>query len=182
MNETLNSVGMAGLGALLATTIFLAILVIFSARFFRWLKSAGFRFQDFEAHQDRNGVKLTSAFKRDGFEQTQQRGFTQPSGPAVPGVAKFGEQQPDQTYATYAPIEENKRRAALATKPYTVMVGIAAEKLKANDRVAVTEKAGYVRLATALETELGTIEHDANEGQQVNIRVPQGALLAEATN
>jgi hypothetical protein len=165
MNETLNSIGMAGLGALLATTIFLAILVTFSARFFRWLKSAGFRFQDFEAHQDRGGVKLTSAFKRDGFEPLQ-RGYTQPSAPALPDVATFA----------------RLGQAQAQEKPYTIMVGIAAERLRTGDRIAVTDRKGYLRLATALETELGTADNDADEDQQIRVRVPKGSLLAESSN
>lgn len=156
MNDTANSIGMAGLGALIATTIFLLVLVVICSRFFRWLKSAGFRFQDFEAHQDRNGVRLNSAFKRDGFEQ---RGpFTRPTAPADPGPALF--MKPEDVLTGY-----------------TIMVGLAAEKLRKGDRVAVTDKAGYVRLATAAETELGTIDNDALPEQQVRIRIPKGSSI-----
>ncbi len=154
MNETANSVGFIGLGALFATTIFLLVLVVASAKFFRWFKSAGFRFQDFEAHQDGDGVTLNSAFKRAGFEQKPRRGFTAPTAPAEPDTARFG--------------------------PDTVLVAIATEDIKAGERVAMDpDKPGYAFIATATEQETGIAESNALQGKKVNIRVPAGRLLVD---
>lgn len=141
MSEAAN----AALGALIATTFFLLVFVIIGLRIFAWVKRAGFRFQAIKATQDDDGVRVKAAFKRTGFAQLS---------PRLKQVLAQATSQPEDVLTAY-----------------TIMVGLAAEKLRKGDRVTDTDKAGYVRLATAIEHELGTVDNDALPEQQVRIRV-----------
>jgi hypothetical protein len=156
--------GHVALGALIAITIVLVFVVVVGWKLVSWLMRGGFRFQDLEAHQTEKGVTFNSAFKRAGFD-----------GPEPPPWRLANPPQPKRSAtATGNGLE------AEAEGTFTTMLGIAEEGLRRGDRVAVSERDGHVRLATALETELGTAAHNAAKGDRVEIRIPQGSLLDNA--
>lgn len=193
MSEPINAIGLAGLGALLATTIFLATFVVLALRLGAWLKGAGFRFQDFEAHQDERGVRLNSAFKRHEFSD-EQPSFPTSNAPSVtvshqrleatpPGqvlrresaakgwgnidLANGSTVPPAEvTYTEYA-------RAAVA-RPARVMqlVVIASEDLPEGVRLAADGK-DQVRIATATETDVGVAPAGGvKKGKAFTLKIP----------
>lgn len=142
---------MAALGALVMTTLFLAVLVWFFVRIARWVKAAGFRFKDFEAHQSQEGVELNTAFARAEFADVMKPR-------ALPAVTV------QEQVETHIPVEVEEG---------TFLEVTADDDFVRGDRLAVGDKPNHVRLATATETEVGFAPHRVRKGERFMLRILQ---------
>lgn len=158
----------ASFGALIAISMVLLLLVVAAGGFFLWLRAALFRFSSFSAKQSEDGVLLEAGFKRAGYGTKHSLGVTQlPPATVVHDSPNAGAYVGRFVDDTEPPGD---------VRP-TTLIALAEHDLGENQRVTASDRSGYVRLATAAETDIGTTRQAARKGQRVEVSVPAGSSL-----